>query len=767
MQRLWSTFRDDLSSLVLVAALMLIAIWSVIVADWVAGLSALPVIVLVSLLTSYLLAISVYNELFVLLASSLYGWFTVWLLVGRQLPGDLSLRERLLELTYRLSVWFNRALSGGFSRDNVIFLLIVGLLAWYLTFNAVWGVFRRGRLWSATVPAGLAMVINIYHYFGPIRVELFVLAYLFLTFVLAVQTNAVDRERLWRRAEAGFAPGARASLFRGGLAAIVVLLGLAYFAPEASANERLSSLWEDSDNPWTGIRETFSRLFNAIEGPYSVTPTYYGGSSLAMGGPINLSDQPIMIAFAPEGYRYYWRSTVFGTYQDGRWQSEAETRTNSDFGLLLAEESAVYQLRQNVQQRFQVVGPSTRLLYAAPQPLSFPSLPISSDLIYTTPGTDYATVISAQSREVLNAGDVYAATSAISIADEASLRSAGTDYPAWVTARYISLPDSVTSRTRTLAVDLTAGAPTPYDAARAVEGYLRTTMHYNESVQAPPADVEPVDYFLFETQEGYCTYYASAMVVLLRSQGIPARLAAGFAQGEYDPQSGGFLVIESDAHTWAQVYFPGYGWIDFEPTTAQPAIAREEQFTTGDLPEPDAPNLQDLPDPAEELRAEAVDPGPSGVAPRRTITLAILGRVLMALRWVLAVGAVAAVVVVGTWLWRTEFRLRDLGPVSRAYARLNVFAPMVGVHVEPGDTPAERAAAFREALPESRYPVQEIVDLHVTEQYTPRRLEGRQADAATRVRSAWQELRRVFLRAGVGRRLQRLNPFHRDDVTIR
>jgi transglutaminase-like putative cysteine protease len=767
MQRLWATLRDDLPTLVLVAALMLIAVWSVIVADWVTGLAVLPAIMLISLVTGYLLATSSFSELFVLLATSFYGWFTVFALVGQQLPGDLGLRGRLLELTFRLSVWFERALGGGFSRDNLIFLLIIGLLTWYLTFNAVWGVFRRGRLWSAIVPAGLAMIINIYHYFGPIRVELFVVAFLFLMLVLAVRTNAVDRERLWQREGAGFAPGARSSLFRGGLAAIVMLLGLAYFAPEASANEQLSALWEDSDNPWMGIRETFNRLFNAIEGPYSVTPTYYGGSSLAMGGPINLSDQPIMIAFAPEGYRYYWRSKVFETYADGHWQSDAETRTNSDFGLLLAEESAAYQLRQNVQQRFQIVGPSMRLLYAAPQPLSFPSLPITSDLIYTTPGTDYATVTSAQSREVLNSGDVYGATSAISIADEASLSTAGTDYPAWITDRYLGLPGSITQRTRTLAADLTAAAPTPYQAARVVENYLRTTMRYNESVQAPPSDAEPVDYFLFETQEGYCTYYASAMVILLRAQGIPSRLAAGFAQGEYDPETGGFLVIESDAHTWAQVYFPGYGWIDFEPTSAQPAIERNDQLAAGDFPEPDAPNLQDLPDPAEELRPEAVEVGPTGVMPGQGMPLAVLGRMLGALRWVLALGVVAVVVVIGTWLWRTEFRLRDLGPVARTYARLNVFAPMVGVNVEPSDTPAERAEAFNQTLPESRYPVKEIVDLHVAEQYTLRGLEGRQAEANTRVRTAWLELRRVFLRAGVGRRLRRLNPFHRDDVTIR
>jgi transglutaminase-like putative cysteine protease len=85
-----------------------------------------------------------------------------------------------------------------------------------------------------------------------------------------------------------------------------------------------------------------------------------------------------------------------------------------------------------------------------------------------------------------------------------------------------------------------------------------------------------VDYFLFESREGYCTYYASAMVVLLRLNGIPARIAAGFAQGDYDPTLGAYRVSESDAHSWVEAYFPPYGWVEFEPTASIQPILREE-----------------------------------------------------------------------------------------------------------------------------------------------------------------------------------------------
>src|SRR5690554_3767941 len=212
LQRLWGTLREDLPSLVLLALLLFVVAWSVMSADWVEGLGILPVVIIIGLVTSYLLAVSVLHELFVLFITSLYGWFTVWVLVGRLIPEPLTFRERLLELNFRLSTWVERALGGGFSRDNLIFLLLVAILAWLLTFNAVWNLFRTRRLWLAVIPAGTALLINAYHYFGPVPVELFVTAFLFLTFLLAVSTHALNREVEWRLEGASFGPGMRLDL---------------------------------------------------------------------------------------------------------------------------------------------------------------------------------------------------------------------------------------------------------------------------------------------------------------------------------------------------------------------------------------------------------------------------------------------------------------------------------------------------------------------------------------------------------------------------
>ena len=101
-----------------------------------------------------------------------------------------------------------------------------------------------------------------------------------------------------------------------------------------------------------------------------------------------------------------------------------------------------------------------------------------------------------------------------------------------------------------------ANATTPYDRAKAIETWLRSNIVYNETIPQPPADQDPVDWLLFDLREGYCNYYASAMIMMLRTLGIPARMAAGFAQGTWDAAQNAYTVQERDAHTWVEVFSP-------------------------------------------------------------------------------------------------------------------------------------------------------------------------------------------------------------------
>ena len=150
--------------------------------------------------------------------------------------------------------------------------------------------------------------------------------------------------------------------------------------------------------------------------------------------------------------------------------------------------------------------------------------------------------------------------------DTDQLRQTGSVYAPEIRAQYLALPASVTERTQQLADEVSGDHDNVYDKAWAIQEYLKETYPYDffPPPQAPGTDA--VDQFLFVDQTGYCEHYVSAMVVMLRTQGIPARLVSGFGSGVYNYATNLYEVRAMDAHAWVEVYFPTYGWVPFEPT---------------------------------------------------------------------------------------------------------------------------------------------------------------------------------------------------------
>jgi len=160
----------------------------------------------------------------------------------------------------------------------------------------------------------------------------------------------------------------------------------------------------------------------------------------------------------------------------------------------------------------------------------------------------------------------YEAESDISQPSAEELRGAGGDYPPQVVPSYLQLP-RVDPRVRSLALEITASTGNTFNKAAAIERYLKT--HYGYTLQLPSAPVkDPLADFLFERREGHCEYFASAMTVMLRTLGIPARVVNGFRSDEFNDLTGNYVVRAKDAHAWVEAYFPGYGWQTFDPTPA-------------------------------------------------------------------------------------------------------------------------------------------------------------------------------------------------------
>jgi transglutaminase-like putative cysteine protease len=175
--------------------------------------------------------------------------------------------------------------------------------------------------------------------------------------------------------------------------------------------------------------------------------------------------------------------------------------------------------------------------------------------------------------EPLKAGLTYSVVSYRPEFNPELLRQATTDYPAEISRRYLQLPGNISDRVKQLARTLTAPYGNNYDKVMALNQHLLSQYPYNFFPPPHPPGAEVVDTFLFEDQEGVCEQYVTALVVMARTLGIPARLATGYGSGDYNGLTGYYEVRLNHAHSWAEVYFSGYGWVPFDPTpgwTPQP-----------------------------------------------------------------------------------------------------------------------------------------------------------------------------------------------------
>ena len=261
----------------------------------------------------------------------------------------------------------------------------------------------------------------------------------------------------------------------------------------------------------------------------------------------------------------YWRALIYDVYTGRGWASSSiETHQ------FRAEEPVTDVMdpqRFLIYQEFEVMKENENLiLYAGELVTAKPDFTIAYRSNPGDPLDIFGVSIDKRS---------YKVESLIPVVGESQLRSVNEEPPQWIVDRYLQLPESVPSRVHDLALDLTAGKMTDYEKALLLEAYLRN-IPYTLDVPVPPLNKDVADYFLFDLRKGYCDYYATTMVVMARAVGLPARLVMGFTSGTYDESQNQYVVTEADAHSWVEIYFQGFGWIEFEPTGGQPAILRPQ-----------------------------------------------------------------------------------------------------------------------------------------------------------------------------------------------
>jgi transglutaminase-like putative cysteine protease len=485
----------------------------------------------------------------------------------------------------RAALWWQGVQAGGAAQDNLVFAAIGGSLLWVVGILTAWLARRYHQGFLAAAPS-LWLLGTILLYSSTGRGLL--LTGLALAILLQLVLDNESLQRRWRASRLDFNPSLIIDRLAAVAGAMIVVLIVAAVMPNLYI--RPIVVWYyDMSAPWNERLEDFvERMFPEVRGT-----SRSGGAGLAGGLPNEfllragpeLGDAEVMRVRTNEssGYEYpfmeeappghYMRGGTLTVYNGRGWSNPRElerVEITADERWTARELPGRKLLVQSVVLTFR-----SQVLYAAPEPLE-----ASTDFRLETRET--GDLVALWARE-----PSYTIVSAIPAVNEEMLNALpvwgeGAELPEGYEV-HLQLPETITERTRQLAAELTEGQETPFAKAQAIETYLRT-YEYDLTVSEPPAEVTDIaDYFLFDLRRGYCDYYASAFVVLARLTGLPTRFATGFAVGHWDGADMSWIITESEAHSWPEVYFPEYGWIPFEPTAGRPELSRiaAPQFSTG------------------------------------------------------------------------------------------------------------------------------------------------------------------------------------------
>ena len=573
-----------------------------------------------------------------------------------------------IQMLNRLWAWLSALLNGDPTFDSLAVLLAWNLVLWSLAFWAAWAVRRHRAPLRAMAPAGALLAAILSYSRSEISpLVLFLLAALPL---LALVKYGILHEH-WQKDQIDYPEDTGAELSFAVIGLTIVLVSVALGAPAFSAHEIASYARQLFQEP----AEQTDRVAESLgisQGNKEATSTESGAVAglprrhLIGTGPELEQNVVMLIETNPSpaelARRPYWRSLTFDSYTGDGW-ANGETNMASYKAGELAGGLPPYP-HQIVHQRIRTTAEIGGRLHAA-------GTLIAADHDYRVMWRTPSDLNARGERDPVGAtirATRYQVESWVPSPTAAQLQAAGQEYPVWVEDRYLSLPSPLPSRVLTLTRQFENGAPNPFDRAIAIESYVRG-FTYTLDLPPPPLDRDLVDYFLFDLQKGYCDYFASAMVVLARASGLPARLAIGYASGTFDEAQARTILTEADAHSWAEIYFPGYGWVEFEPTAGRPAIERPADALMAEIP--------------EEWQALQSGRGFPG-------TLSLIGRIW----WIgLALPVLAAV---AWWVW-DSWRLRRLGPAGTSialYGRLCRHGRRLGVPSQSGDTPHEFATAL-------------------------------------------------------------------------
>ncbi|HNO94199.1 MAG TPA: transglutaminaseTgpA domain-containing protein [Anaerolineales bacterium] len=573
---------DWISNLIMLFAVLFSA-WRLQTADWTEGLGQVRNVAVLGFALGLGVGYSQFKRkpIFFLVAG-----YTVAILIW-QLLGTIPFNKDQTYLLDKFSILFGRMFTslgelfaGRAVEDQFFVVALLCIPYWFASLYSGFQLTRRSNFLGTILPNGVLMlIIHLYHYTNQDYTWMLGV-YLFLALLLLSRLKYLADRRKWSKERIQVQSDSGLDITNTTVAVATVLILLAWGSPYIlPATTEGKQIWREVYGQ-IFPKDRFKNVFASVEKENQPKARNFR-PELALGTQTPQGNSIVFQVYVPleakKFPRLYWRGQVYDRYENGRWltTSDAEVRQNPATGDITIPDSAD---RQRLSFTFDVMTSGQTTVYLPPQPIwiNHNTILLSSDISNKTGEDAILDIMAVRASPPFQDGDLYRVSSLLADPTAEELRLSGDAYPDWVKEKYLQLPENFSPRIQALAQQITAPYNTPYDKTVAVTNYLRREIEYTGVIYLPNEDVDPLEYVLFDAKRAFCNYYATAQVLMLRSVGIPARLAVGYAQGQPNIQKSLYAVREKDLHAWPEVYFPEYGWIEFEPTTNQQPIERPE-----------------------------------------------------------------------------------------------------------------------------------------------------------------------------------------------
>ena len=678
-----------------------------------------------------------------------------WTLVIDQ---HASLEEQFASVGGRLFFATSDFLARRPVEDPLFFIALMSIAFWIISSWAGFTLVRNQNYLGAILPAAIGLII-IQNYDRVVPGRLWFLAFFaFIALLLLGRLQFLQNKESWRKRRIFLSPDTGVDLTSSMAVAAGLIIILAWTVPASlSSMNTAVKTWNRVTKPWHELTERMENAVSALESPSGGQNGEFFGSNLALGRGFPLSDLVMFqvetpdLPFEEKPPRYYWRGRTYDRFVNGQWYTSGTVReeyspaVTNPFQVDIQEKTPARFVFNTGQTNFS-------LLYSPAQPIWI-SRPGVTFAIPADVGKD---IVAWHAYPSLRGGETYQLDAILSNPNRQQLQEAGTVYPEWVNQKYLQLPQDFSPRIQELAKEITVDAQTPYEKASLITRYLRENIVYSQTIPEPPRNKDRLEWVLFDYKQAFCVYYASAEILMLRSLGVPARMAVGFAQGERDGNK--YIVRRLNSHAWPEVYFPDIGWVEFEPTASQDPLDRP-------LPPQDPANASGLNIPNNFLSEEdrefanrdrteegvdgAAQQEPAGFQLMYLLSLLMIFTglaILLSLRYalparvpiILRTAIERTGIDVPAWVIRWETWVK-LSPIERAFESVNFALRNLDQAVPVHSTPMERAAKLTRLLPAKADEIKVLLDEHQTSLYT-----SRIADV-TQVRRAAFDLRKQVI----------------------